>query len=169
MKNSVAILVMLFAALSITSSSVATVVRVPSDQPSIQRGINAVGDGDTVLVWPGVYNETATHGINFSGKAITVKSAADAAVLEVPGFTAATFALGENENSVLSNFVIKGSTTGIFALFATYINSTVNRRATGTGTINAIKNFRLSSKYFYRGYCFIIRVVCGEIFTKHSI
>jgi hypothetical protein len=90
---------------------------------TIQRGINATEDGDTVLVWPGVYNETVTQGINFMGKAITVKSAADAAVLEVPGFTAVTFVRGEDTNSVLSNFVLRGSNTGILALFA---NPTIN-------------------------------------------
>jgi hypothetical protein len=90
---------------------------------TIQRGINEGDDGDTVLVWPGVYNETATKGINFMGKAITVKSAADAAVLEVPGFVAVTFVQGEDENSVFSNFVVRGSTTGVFVLFA---NPTIN-------------------------------------------
>ena len=84
----------------------------------IQYAIDMAQDTDTILVWPGVYNETATNGINFMGKAITVKSAADAAVLEVPGYTAVTFAMGEDENSVLSNFVIRGSSTGIFALFS---------------------------------------------------
>jgi len=85
---------------------------------TIQKGIDTAQDGQTVLVWPGVYNETATDGINFDNKAITVKSAADAAVLEVPGFAAVTFALGEDSNSVFSNFVVRGSDTGIFALFA---------------------------------------------------
>ncbi|NIP25986.1 MAG: hypothetical protein GWN67_16725 [Phycisphaerae bacterium] len=85
---------------------------------TIQKGINSSDDGDTVLVWPGVYNEAATQGINFKGKAITVKSAADAAVLEVPGFIAVTFAQGEDGNSVFSNFVVRGSDTGILALFA---------------------------------------------------
>ena len=90
---------------------------------TIQFAIDGANDSDMILVWPGVYNETATNGINFMGKAITVKSAADAAVLEVPGFTAVTFVLGEDGNSVLSNFVVRGSSTGIFALFA---NPTIN-------------------------------------------
>ena len=90
---------------------------------TIQFAIDKAKDSDTVLVWPGFYSETATQGINFKGKAITVKSAADAAVLEVPGFTAVTFAQGEDGNSVFSNFVVRGSVTGIFALFA---NPTIN-------------------------------------------
>jgi len=101
---------------------------------TIQFAIDEANDIDTVLVWPGVYNETATHGINFKGKAITVKSAADAAVLEVPGFTAVNFVSGEDENSVFSNFVVRGSTAGVFALFA---NPTISN-VTVVGNNNGI-------------------------------
>jgi hypothetical protein len=101
---------------------------------TIQYAIDEANDCETVLVWPGVYNETATHGINFMGKAITVKSAADAAVLEVPGFVAVTFVLGEDGNSVFSNFVVRGSTAGIFALFA---NPTINN-VTVVGNNNGV-------------------------------
>ena len=106
---------------------------------TIQKGIDTAQDGQTVLVWPGVYNEAATNGINFKGKAITVKSAADAAVLEVPGFAAVTFALGEDENSVFSNFVVRGSNIGIFALFAdpTINNVTVVDNNNGAVADNA--------------------------------
>ena len=42
---------------------------------TIQFAIEDANDGDTVLVWPGQYVED----VDFGGKAITVKSAADAA------------------------------------------------------------------------------------------
>jgi hypothetical protein len=48
----------------------AQVIHVPGDQPSIQAGINAATDGDTVLVADSTYYEN----INFRGKAITVAS-----------------------------------------------------------------------------------------------
>ncbi len=48
----------------------AQIINVPADQASIQAGINAATDGDTVLVAPGTYYEN----INFMGKAITVAS-----------------------------------------------------------------------------------------------
>lgn len=48
----------------------ATVINIPTDQPTIQDGINAAVNGDTVLVQPGDYHER----INFNGKNITVAS-----------------------------------------------------------------------------------------------
>ena len=48
---------------------------------TIQAAIDAAVDGDTILVWPGTYEEE----IMFRGKAITVQSAGDAAMLMARG------------------------------------------------------------------------------------
>jgi len=77
---------------------------------TIQKAIDTAEDGDTVLVWPGIYREP----INFSGKAITVRSAADAAILEAPDDFAVSFYTGEGPGSILKNFAIRNSFMGIF-------------------------------------------------------
>jgi hypothetical protein len=77
---------------------------------TIQTGIDRAGKGNRVLVYPGVYRQQ----INFLGRAITVQSAEDAAVLQAPGDFAVSFYMGEGPDSVLKNFVITNSYIGIF-------------------------------------------------------
>jgi hypothetical protein len=60
----------IFLFLFFISSSFATIINVPADQPSIQAGINAAVSGDTVLVADSTYIEN----INFKGKSIAVAS-----------------------------------------------------------------------------------------------
>lgn len=67
--------------LSAAVLSAQNTVHVPSDQPSIQAGINAANSGDTVLVAPGTYYEN----IDFLGKAITLQSQSGAAVTTING------------------------------------------------------------------------------------
>ncbi|HEV2355066.1 MAG TPA: hypothetical protein VGR89_12540, partial [Puia sp.] len=56
-------------------------IHVPADQPTIQAGINAASNGDTVLVAPGTYKES----INFSKKAITLMSSGGPSVTIIDG------------------------------------------------------------------------------------
>ena len=77
---------------------------------TVMKGISAARNGDIVLVWPGVY----VGPINFYGKAITLTSAADAAVLTAPEDYGVGFYSGEGPESILKNFVIRGCMGGIF-------------------------------------------------------
>jgi len=107
--------------LNISFGLIAQIIHVPADQPTIQDGINAANNGDTVLVADNIYFEN----INFIGKAITVAS-----VYIIYGDTnhinntiingsqpvnldygsTVTFITGEDTTSVLSGFTITGGT-----------------------------------------------------------
>lgn len=104
-----------------TSFSLAQIINVPSDQPTIQSGINTAADGDTILVAEGTYFEN----INFRGKAITVashfildqdtshvsKTIIDGSQPSNPDSGSVVyFASGEDTTSVLYGFTVTGGT-----------------------------------------------------------
>jgi hypothetical protein len=77
---------------------------------TIQEAIDFAPDYLTILVHGGIYDEP----IDFKGKAITVMSGPEIAVLEAPGDYAVSFYGGEGPDSILQNFVIRNSLAGIF-------------------------------------------------------
>jgi len=82
------------------------IIYVPADQPTIQAGIDAATNGDTVLVSPGTYKEN----ISFNGKSIIVASASGPAVTIIDGQqqnTVVTFTGGETRKAVLRGFTIQ--------------------------------------------------------------
>ncbi len=102
----------LLAALVLSKPAFCRVIRVPSEQPTIQAGINAAVNGDTVLVEPGEYTGNGNYNIDFLSKAITVTSEAgpDSTVIEVDelgrGFYFHSY---ETEASILEGFKITGA------------------------------------------------------------
>ncbi len=96
---------------------------------TIQDGINASSDGDTVLVHDGTYTGSGNKNMDFCGKPITVRSENGPLVtiidLENSG-RAFNFHTGEDSTSVVSGFSItRGSISGSSARGgAIYISNT---------------------------------------------
>ncbi|SVB21778.1 uncharacterized protein METZ01_LOCUS174632, partial [marine metagenome] len=81
------------------------VLNVPADYGTVQAGIDATIDGDTVLVAAGTYVEN----INFNGKNIVVTSSQGTDNTIIDGNqdgSVVTFENGENSTAILSGFTI---------------------------------------------------------------
>jgi hypothetical protein len=81
---------------------------VPSQYPTIQAAIDVAADGDVVQIAPGTY----AGPIDFSGKAITVRGAADPTTVLISGGTwgnpIVRIATGESATSTLEGVTITG-------------------------------------------------------------
>ena len=87
-----------------TLPALADTIHVPSDQPTIQAGIDVSLDGDLVLVSPGTYVEN----VDFLGKAITLLGLKNATVIDGnQEGSAVTFSSGESEASLIEGFTIR--------------------------------------------------------------
>jgi hypothetical protein len=101
-----------------SSPSLATIIHVPDDYPTIQEAIEASVDFDTVLVQPGLYVDT----LNFNGKNIVLGSlyitTGDTSFISLTvldGDTSGTvvkFDSGEDQSAVLSGFTIQNGSRG---------------------------------------------------------
>jgi len=117
--------------------AVAATIHIPADQPTIQAGINAAVNGDTVLVAPGTYAEN----VYFQGKRVIVKGrgGTDSTTITAASGTrpAVSFTANEPKGAVLQGFTVTGGTdsSGIFCLHSspTILENTI-RDNKGVGT-----------------------------------
>jgi len=85
-------------------------IRIPTDYPTIQAGINAAANGDTVIVADGVYRGVGNRGIDFKSKKIKVTSlnGPEKTTIDCEGLGRGFyFHSSETTESVLSGFTIK--------------------------------------------------------------
>ncbi|UCC79645.1 MAG: right-handed parallel beta-helix repeat-containing protein [Candidatus Zixiibacteriota bacterium] len=144
------IIILLIFGLAVTSS--ATIINIPNDYPTIQQGIDASVNGDTVLVQPGTYYEN----INFNGHNIVLGSlfltTGDTSYIgqtvidgDSAGLTV-SFASGEDHSTILKGLTV----TNGYSLTGGGINCSYNSNP-------AIMNNIITGNSAYNGagiYCF---------------
>ena len=97
------------ALLLVTSVLHAGVIVVPDDQPSIREGVNAAGEGDTVLVRRGVYSGEQNRLIAFLGtnRCVVSESGPDSTFIDCEqAGRAFLFSTEESEASIVDGFTI---------------------------------------------------------------
>jgi len=145
------IIILLFVIITFCCSFLnATIINIPADQSTIQAGINAAVNVDTVLVQPGTYVEN----INYNGKNITVASlfltTQDTSYISqtiIDGSqngSVVTFESGEDSTSVLIGFTVTNGNAsrggGIYCVGSSsptlmYVTITENSASWGGGII----------------------------------
>ncbi|MCP4580831.1 MAG: T9SS type A sorting domain-containing protein [candidate division Zixibacteria bacterium] len=94
-------------------ASMATIINIPDDYPTIQQGINAGTDGDTVLVQSGTYVENISfngHNIVLGSLFLTTGDTSYISTTIIDGDSSGTvvsFLNGENNGAVIAGFLIR--------------------------------------------------------------
>ena len=142
-------ILLLMTVIFLISTIQAQIINVPGDYNTIQEGINAAADGDTLLVAENTYYEN----IKFMGKAITVASEyimdndslhivntiIDGSQAANPDSAAAVmFVDGEDTTSILNGFTITGGSGVMFMNYAVRAGGGIFSYNSGCKIINNI-------------------------------
>jgi hypothetical protein len=138
--------------------SYSQIINVPSEQVTIQNGIIAATDGDTVLVHPGTYNEN----IDFQGKRITLASLflitndtsyINNTIINGNNNNVIEFISGEDTLAVLCGFTIQNGGSGIYINNSSpniYKNTIVNNHSyDGAGIYGKNTSAVISHNYIH--------------------
>ena len=113
-------LILAFLLLLVSVPSNSTVIRVDhaggGDYLTIQEGIDAASESDTVLVAPGTYAGTGNHSLDFGGTNIVVMSEAgrDSTTIDCePDYDGFYLHTGEDTTSVIRGFRLHGGECGV--------------------------------------------------------
>ncbi len=89
-----------------------TAIRVPSDLPTIQAAVNAAGNGDTILVAPGIYRGEGNRDIIIEGKSVVIiaEQAGSSTVIDCEGSENEPHRAFVIRNQASSNTIIEGFT-----------------------------------------------------------
>ncbi len=132
----------IFVAVAFASAS-ATIINIPDDYPTIQQGINASTDGDTVLVQPGTYVEN----VNFNGHNIVLGSlfltTADTSYISqtiIDGDSSGsvvTFENGEDSTALIIGFTIQnGYSASGGGIYCGYSSPTITNNIIGQNILD---------------------------------
>lgn len=105
------------AALLLISPSFATVLRVSAQYSTIQAGIDASVNGDTVLVADGFYTGTGNKDLDYGGRGILLisENGPDSCIIDCENFGRGFyFHSGENPSAVLSGFTIRNGLSNFY-------------------------------------------------------
>ena len=89
------------------ASGTSAVIYVPSEQPTIQAGVNAAAEGDTVIVAPGIYSES----VLLYGGPMTLRSQGGPTmtIIDAIGFSQGFLVYGTvGEGTILRGFTVQG-------------------------------------------------------------
>jgi parallel beta-helix repeat protein len=131
--NSFAVVFVIICLLSVVSVIRAGIVRVPSDQPTIQAGLNVADLGDTVLVAPGVYIGDGNRDIGFGMKVLMSEEGPEVTIIDCQGSETDPhrgfyFGGNQEEDTVVDGFtIINGYTVsgGGGAIYCSYSGPTI--------------------------------------------
>lgn len=121
-----AVVFLIFGLIDAKTAACATLY-VPDDYVTIQEGIKAARDGDTVIVRDGTY--VMTSPVTFRGKAITVRSenGPESCIIDANGRTdVIDFNCWETQDSILSGFTITNGSPQYGVIVCFYSSPTIS-------------------------------------------